>query len=111
MHGFHSKDLLLTRASITQAAERILVQSAGVNMNTWIVGHTPIGHHIRKPRDGENRAVEKTFFLRGRIMAGQANLEGNAYGLNDFKWLTKQEMAKVLKPKYFSQVRNMLSDR
>ena len=29
-----------------QAAERILVQSCGINMNTWLVGNHPVGHYV-----------------------------------------------------------------
>lgn len=43
-------------------------------------------------------------------MAGQADLKGNAFGLSDYKWLTKQELAKVLRPSYFSWVKNALQD-
>lgn len=103
-------------ANDLQAAERVLVQTAGVNMNTWIVGHVPVGHHIIRPRfDPESGALEKqgsrTFFMKGRIMAGQANLEGNKFGLTDFKWLTKQEVEKHVADKYYSYVKNMLADR
>jgi large subunit ribosomal protein L46 len=85
-------------------------------MNTWIVGHVPVGHHIINPRfHPESGDLEKqgsrTFFMKGRIMAGQANLEGNMFGLSDFKWLTKQEVQKHVANKYWSYVKNMMSDR
>ncbi|RQM06384.1 hypothetical protein DH86_00001177 [Scytalidium sp. 3C] len=113
--GFPTSDLI-GRENLYQAAERILVQSAGVNMNTWIVGHAPIGHHVIKPYiNPETKAIErvgdKIFFMKGRIMAGQANLKGNLFGFNDFKWLTKKELEEVVSPKYFSSIRNMLADR
>lgn len=44
-------------------------------------------------------------------MAGQANLEGNQFGLEDFRWLTKEEIKKHVGEKYYSDVKNMLSDR
>jgi large subunit ribosomal protein L46 len=99
-----------------QAAERVLIQTAGVNMNTWIVGRVPVGHHITKPRySPESGELEKqgirTFFMKGRIMAGQADLKGNIFGLNDFKWLTKQEVEKHVASKYWSYVKNMMDDR
>jgi large subunit ribosomal protein L46 len=98
-----------------QAAERIIVQTAGVNMNTWIVGNAPIGHYVLKPRTANDKSPalqgEKTFFMKGRIMAGQANLADNIYGLGDFKWLTKEEIERVVSPKYFSYVKNMLAER
>jgi large subunit ribosomal protein L46 len=98
-----------------KAAERVLVQTAGLNMNTWIVGHVPAGHHIIDPflnkTTSERMIGEKTFFMKARIMAGQANLKDNLFGLTDFKWLTKQEMQKHVSPKYFSSIKNMLADR
>lgn len=84
-------------------------------MNTWVVGHAPIGHHIIKPRHAADwsleKSGEKTFFMKVRIMAGQADLKGNLFGLNDFKWLTREELEKHVTPKYFSSIRNMLAER
>lgn len=54
---------------------------------------------------------EKTFFLKGRIMAGQANLTGNKLGLRDFNWLTKEELMEKLPFPYYRGVRNMMADR
>ncbi|KAI9702577.1 MAG: 54S ribosomal protein L17 mitochondrial [Candelina mexicana] len=106
------------RENLHQAAERILVQSGGQNMNTWIVGHVPIGHYFydyRKPIINDSTSTSelgsKTFFMKGRIMAGQANLESNAFGLSDFKWLAKEEVEKAVNPRYWSYVRNMLAER
>jgi len=103
-------------ANDEQAAERVLVQTAGVNMNTWIVGRVPVGHHIINPyTNRESGELEqqgvRTFFMKGRIMAGQANLKGNLYGLSEFKWLTKQEVKKHVADKYWSYVKNMMADR
>jgi len=85
-------------------------------MNTWLVGRVPIGHHISKPYFNKedtsvSKAGEKTFFLKARILAGQADLKGNLFGLEDFKWLTKQEVHRLVTDKYWSSVKNMLSDR
>jgi large subunit ribosomal protein L46 len=84
-------------------------------MNTWIVGHVPIGHYISRPRfepdESLEREGEKIFFMKGRIMAGQADLKGNLFGIEDFKWLTKEEVEKHVSPKYYSSVKNMMSDR
>lgn len=79
-------------------------------MNTWIVGHAPIGHYVEPP-PAPTIQGSKTFFMKGRIMAGQADLAENHYGLEDFKWLTRQELQKCLGKKYFSNVRNMLAVR
>jgi len=84
-------------------------------MNTWIVGHAPAGYLVQKPWLADDASVakpgEKTFFMRGRIMAGQADLTGNEFGLSDFQWLTKEEACKRLHPKYFNAVEKMMSNR
>ncbi|KAL1857730.1 hypothetical protein Plec18167_001869 [Paecilomyces lecythidis] len=104
--------------SLRLAAERTLAQSAGINMNTWMVGYHPIGHHIynnRKPKVDEKAGIqllgEKTFFMKGRIMAGQADLKANSLGLQDFKWLAKDEIQSLVLPQYFSHIRNVLAER
>lgn len=93
----------------------MLTQAAGANMNTWIVGRVPVAHVVDQPTQGPDGAIQqrgqKTFFVKGRIMAGQANLEGNPFGYTDFQWLTREELEKELSPAYFKGVRNMMSDR
>lgn len=88
-------------------------------MNTWTVGFHPIGHYAfehRAPRAGPDASTqivgEKTFYLKGRIMAGQADLEAGdkELGLKDFKWLAKEEIEKVVSPRYWKQIKNMLAD-
>lgn len=85
-------------------------------MNTWVVGRVPIGHHVLQPFKSKDDAAktsngQKTFFLKARIMAGQANLKDNTLGLEDFKWLTKEELSSVFGNKYYSSVKNFLHDR
>jgi large subunit ribosomal protein L46 len=105
------------QANISQSAIRILEQSAGVNMNTWVVGNIPIGHDQRNYREalttasGLNEVGMKTFFMKARIMAGQANLQDNRFGLKDFKWLVKEEIQKEVPGAYWSSVKNMLTER
>jgi large subunit ribosomal protein L46 len=84
-------------------------------MNTWIVGHAPVGYHVVKPHYAPNSSLirpgKKTFFMKGRIMAGQADLKANLFGLTDFKWLTKEEVKKHVAAGYFSDVEKMMGDR
>ena len=103
---------------ISQAAERVIVQAGGMNMNTWIVGNAPVGHYnlmYSKPIVDEEKKVEqlgeKTFFMKARIMAGQASLKENTFGLTDFQWLAKEEIRKQVQPKYWYSVRHMLAER
>jgi len=110
-------DTIVGHESLHLAAERILVQTGGPNMNTWIVGNSPVGYfeYVRgKPitnSKGVNELGEKTFFMKARILAGQANLEKSALGLKDFKWLAKEEIEKTVTDRYWSAVRNMLPER
>ena len=86
-------------------------------MNTWLMGHVPIGHYQRKyasPKQLESGLQEqgsKTFFLKARIMAGQANLAENKLGLQDFKWLHKDELKTAVEGDYWRQIKNMLAER
>ncbi|KAL5336372.1 ribonuclease H-like domain-containing protein [Aspergillus crustosus] len=107
-----------TDETLRLAAERTLEQSAGVNMNTFMVGYHPVGHYVynaRKPKTDETTGVtfagEKTFFMKSRIMAGQADLSANVQNLQDFKWLAKEEIAKYVLPPYYASIKNMLAER
>lgn len=87
-------------------------------MNTWFVGFHPIGHYSYRfktpkpdPASKELIAGEKTFFIKSRIMAGQADLQANTLDIADFKWLAKEEIQKFVLPQYYSSIKNMLADR
>lgn len=87
-------------------------------MNTWMVGFHPAGHHAFNYREattdqatGAQIHGEKTFFLKSRIMAGQADLSASPLNLKDFKWLAKDEISKHVHPQYYSSIKNMLADR
>lgn len=81
-------------------------------MNTWVVGNQPIGHfqHDYPSKDATELGF-KTFFMKARIMAGQANLKDNALGLADFQWLAKEEVQKAVDTSYWRSVKNMLAER
>ena len=86
-------------------------------MNTWVIGNVPIGHHQQehlepvKTDSGLNEVGLKTFFMKARIMAGQANLKENTLGATDFKWLAKEEIQKEVDKKYWNSIKNMLAER
>ncbi|KAF2197146.1 50S ribosomal subunit L30 [Delitschia confertaspora ATCC 74209] len=106
------EDRLAGKEALHDAAERILVHSGGINMNTWLIGRVPIGHHEAKyPTAKSNELGLKTFFMKARIMAGQANLKDNKLGLADFKWLAKEEVQKTVDGKYWHSIKNMLAER
>jgi large subunit ribosomal protein L46 len=86
-------------------------------MNTWLVGHVPIGHHhleyptSTKLPSGLTEYGAKTFFLKARIMAGQVNLKENKLGLQDFTWLAKEELQEKVEEPYWKSIKNMLAER
>lgn len=110
-------------------------------MNTFFVGNHPVGHYVQKfasPRPGpvpplattqKDKASEsaplkqdlakegvmvdgeKTFFMKARIMAGQADLAvaaQNGVEIDDFKWLSKDEVETHVHPDYWVRIKNML---
>jgi len=86
-------------------------------MNTWLVGHVPIGHYQNNYRNttqlpsGLTEYGAKTFFMKARIMAGQVSLKENKLGLQDFKWLAKDELESEVDSSYWKSVKNMLAER
>lgn len=108
-----------------QAAQRVLGDSCGVNMNTWFVASHPIGHLVESPTQETNAEstkpsedpgsteveAEKTFFMKARIFAGQADVKDNSYGVEEFKWLSKEEVEKHVTPEYWASVKNMLVEQ
>jgi large subunit ribosomal protein L46 len=99
-------------------------------MNTWVVGNHPVAHHAhgwQKPQYvtvQPNKLVstskvpfeqqefgEKVFFMKARIMAGQADLSRNELGAQDFLWLTKEEIEEKVGKLYWLSIRNMMPAR
>jgi large subunit ribosomal protein L46 len=86
-------------------------------MNTWLIGHVPIGHHqIEYPKtttlsSGLTEQGAKTFFLKARIMAGQFNLKESKMGVKDFRWLAREELEKEVEEPYWKSIKNMLAER
>ena len=56
-------------------------------------------------------AGEKTFFMKGRIFAGQADLKTAGGVYEDFRWLAKDEIEKLVHAKYWSKIKNMLVEQ
>ncbi|KAI4259285.1 MAG: hypothetical protein LQ352_000825 [Teloschistes flavicans] len=113
-------DGLMGKESLHTATERIIVHAGGVNMNTWVVGNIPLGHFVLNygtqeaklvPQETQEIRGEKLFFMKGRIMAGQANLTDNKLGLTDFQWLAKDEIQTLLTPRDWNAVKLILAER
>lgn len=87
-------------------------------MNTWIVGRHPVAYQHWEPTYQDDETAEggrslkrrggNVFFLKGRIMAGQADLTDNGFDFVDFKWLTKDELKEQLQPALYQSVETAL---
>ncbi|KAF7295143.1 50S ribosomal subunit L30 [Mycena indigotica] len=88
-----------------QAAQRELVENCGAHMDTWVVARKPIGVHKSFSTPQQEKV---TFFFKANIMAGQARI-GNK-SIQDFAWVTKQEIEKRATEEYWTSVSDMLSD-
>jgi large subunit ribosomal protein L46 len=102
--------------ALHEAAQRALTEAAGVNMNTWVVGHAPVAHIVTPPTltvDGAPvpHSGSKTFFMKGRIMAGQADLADNPLGYENFRWVTREQAQPLLGPSMYRAVRRMMPTR
>jgi large subunit ribosomal protein L46 len=94
-------------------------------MNTWFVGNVPIGHHKynypspvapdpKLPHEKQEPVPilgREIFFMKARILAGQVDLTNNKHGFNDFAWVTKEELKKVVGKEYYISNMNMLASR
>lgn len=107
-------------------------------MNTWLVGAHPIGHYThhhpqnapilsklaanklvptslasRGGEEGVEREEygDKVFFMKARIMAGQADLGGNVFGDREFRWVVREEVEGLVTRGYWRGVRGMLTER
>lgn len=97
---------------------RVLDQAAGPDMNTWFVGNAPIGYYKYDftpdyPGRTDTTLGKKVWFMKARIMAGQADLgKGTMTNeLEDFQWLCKEELEKTVDPSYWAQIKTMLVDQ
>ncbi|KAF5330526.1 hypothetical protein D9619_005685 [Psilocybe cf. subviscida] len=89
-----------------QAAQKDLEAECGDQMDTWVVGKAPIGVHTLPSETPEQENV--LFFYKAHIMSGQVHPEGKH--IQDFAWLTKEEISTKVEPTYWDSVRDILSD-
>lgn len=84
-------------------------------MNTWVVGNVPLIHQIINPPQAEQGGIEKRgekiFFMKARIMAGRANLEGNKFGWVDYRWASREEVQDAVTARDWAVVRGVLPER
>jgi len=87
-------------------------------MNTWRVGNVPIGHYhyqypsfYKKPTDEEHLIGKAVFFMKARILAGKPDITNNTRNIEDYQWLTKQEIESVVTRDYWGAIKHIMVDR
>lgn len=87
-------------------------------MNIWFIGRHPIAYEEWNPvYEGEegNKTLARrglnVFYLRAKIMAGQADLTNNEYSADAFKWLTREEVQEHVHPNTFESVEKTMPER
>ena len=88
-------------------------------MNTWLVGNHPIGHAklpyseelVKVNEAGHMEKGDMVFFMKGRIMAGQADIKQNSLGVKDFSWLAREEIRPLVSAEYWKAIERMLPER
>ena len=68
-----------------------VTDSLGNKMDIWLVSNLPVGVHKAAGEGGE-----KTYFLRGHVLAGNAELAKDKKEVEEFQWLTKEEIEKLM---------------
>nr|KAK5443148.1 hypothetical protein LTR18_005826 [Exophiala xenobiotica] len=85
--------------------------AAGTTEKSKASEQAPLKQQLAQEGDGAMIDGEKTFYMKARIMAGQADLavgKQNGVDIEDYKWLSKDEVEKLVHPEYWSKIRNML---
>ncbi|KAJ3087901.1 54S ribosomal protein L17 mitochondrial, partial [Quaeritorhiza haematococci] len=79
-----------------QAAESLLENEFGAQMDTWIVGRVPVGHFVGNKKGG----MEKVFFMKGHYLTGNVQLQNR--NVKSYAWLTKEELEHILPKDYYN---------
>lgn len=70
---------------------------------------TPVKKDVAATNDTALVDGEKTFFMKARILAGQADLSiAQNKNIEDFRWVSKEEVEMLVAPEYWLRVKNML---
>ena len=87
-------------------------------MNTWVLGNAPVCHQVYtypqsnvEKDKGYEICGDKTFFMKERIMAGQVDLKANKCGIEDFRWLAREEMQEHLSQPDYAAIKSILGNR
>ncbi|RKP14956.1 NUDIX hydrolase domain-like protein [Piptocephalis cylindrospora] len=95
-----------------ETAMRELHEECGQDMNVWLVARGPIGHYAYEHTgdSGSSKTQESSvYFLKAHILAGQCRPDGKE--VEDFAWVTRDEMSKYVSPQYYKVVKKMLSEQ
>ncbi|CCF50308.1 uncharacterized protein UHO2_06196 [Ustilago hordei] len=101
---FPAKALMDTKhENLHDVAPKSVTEALGNQLDIWLVSNLPIG--LYKPSD-----AEKTYFLKGHVMAGNAEL--NKGEVEEFQWLTKEEIEELMNKSkgeaYWKRVEDLL---
>ncbi|XP_066284192.1 large ribosomal subunit protein mL46-like [Branchiostoma lanceolatum] len=91
--------------TLRQTAERILMTCCGTHLRTTFYGNAPCGFYKYKyPRTvrSENNVGAKVFFFKAELSGGE--VECNSDDVQEFAWVTPEEMKEYLPQKYLDSV-------
>lgn len=84
--------------TIGEAAQRGIHELGGPDMNVWTVSHTPAGFY----KNGDKRE----FYVKSHIVQGQFQ----PLQVEDFAWLTKEEIKDKVDQDYYQQLHPLLNN-
>lgn len=90
-----------------QIAPASVTETLGNKIDIWMVSNLPVG--LYKSTSGTAAAAEKTYFLRAHVLAGNAEL-ANKEQVEEFQWLTKEEIEKLMEQSNQSNYWNNVED-
>lgn len=96
--------------TMRQAAERVLLETCGTNMQTKFLGNAPVGFYKYRYPKSANRQQSigmKIFFFKAQLLSGNVSKEV----CSNFQWLSQQELASnILQEDYLRNVKMFLLD-
>ncbi|XP_013775908.1 39S ribosomal protein L46, mitochondrial-like [Limulus polyphemus] len=101
--------------TMRQAAERVLYETCGHNLKAIFLGNAPAGFYKYKyPKAARGNGIlgAKVFFFKAQIRNGNVSQKAiqNNTDVEDFLWLTRQELTDKLQQDYLKTVHTFLVD-
>ncbi|XP_051837028.1 39S ribosomal protein L46, mitochondrial [Antechinus flavipes] len=96
--------------TLRETAERVLAILSQNSMEAKFLGNAPCGYYKFKFPQAfrtENNIGAKVFFFKALLQNGDLS---HARNKDDHVWVSKEELADYLKPKYLAQVRRFFMD-